>query len=230
MTKAKQKKAQNSSATGSGPDEDIHATHRRKVASGLTAPFSRHAFVAGEANLRQVAFLDDVDKPRWHDYRDEFTSRAAKAATGDRVASSELLTAQALSLDSIYTEYARIALVNIQNADASERYMRLALKAQSNARATLEALAKLHQPREQTVRHVHVNDGGQAVIADEFHHHSEGDGNEKSDEQPHATRAIGQRPALPGQDPQGNGVPISGREGEQPVPDARRQGKRRSQG
>lgn len=36
-----------------------------------------------------------------------------------------------------------------------------------SCRATLEALAKLDQPREQTVRHVHVdNRGGQAVIAE----------------------------------------------------------------
>lgn len=52
---------------------------------------------------------------------------------------------------------------------AMERYTRLALKAQGNCRATLEALAKLHQPREQTVKHVHVNEGGQAVVADHFH-------------------------------------------------------------
>jgi hypothetical protein len=32
--------------------------------------------------------------------------------------------------------------------DAAERYGRLAMKAQGNCRATLEALAKLHQPRE----------------------------------------------------------------------------------
>ncbi|OYU35259.1 MAG: hypothetical protein CFE35_09710 [Novosphingobium sp. PASSN1] len=43
------------------------------------------------------------------------------------------------------------------------RYMRLALKAQAACRSTLEALARLHQPREQTVKHVHVSEGGQAV-------------------------------------------------------------------
>lgn len=38
-------------------------------------------------------------------------------------------------------------------------------------RATLEALAKLHQPREQTVKHVHVNEGGRAIVADQIHQH-----------------------------------------------------------
>jgi hypothetical protein len=42
--------------------------------------------------------------------------------------------------------------------EASERCMRLALKAQSNCRATSEALAELHQPREQIVKHVHDRD------------------------------------------------------------------------
>jgi hypothetical protein len=38
--------------------------------------------------------------------------------------------------------------------NAAKRYERLALK----GRAALETLAKLHQPREQRVRHVHACD------------------------------------------------------------------------
>lgn len=40
----------------------------------------------------------------------------------------------------------------------------IALKAQANCRATLEALVKLHQPREQTVKHVHVRIGVPALM------------------------------------------------------------------
>jgi hypothetical protein len=72
----------------------------------------------------------------------------------------------------MFTELAPRAAVNMgQYLDASERYMRLALKAQGNCRSTLEALGKLHQPREQTVKHVHVNEGAQAIVADQFHQH-----------------------------------------------------------
>ena len=74
---------------------------------------------------------------------------------------------------------------------SAERYGRLAFKAQSNCRATLEALAKLHQPREQTVKHVHVNEGGQAVVADQFHQHTGGRENAKSNGQPHALESMG---------------------------------------
>jgi hypothetical protein len=63
-------------------------------------------------------------------------------------------------------------------SQATERYARLALKAQANCRATLEALARLQQPREQTVKHVHINQGGQAVVADHFHTGAEKMGNQ----------------------------------------------------
>ena len=104
--------------------------------------------------------------------------------------------------------------------------MRLALKAQANSRATMEALAKLHQPREQTVRHVHVNEGGQAVIADQFHHHAGGRENGQTADQPHATGAgaTGSGPAMLGHDAQGSGVPIPGNQGAEQVPDARGKG------
>ena len=105
--------------------------------------------------------------------------------------------------------------------DAAERYGRLAMKAQGNCRATLEALAKLHQPREQTVRHVHVNEGGQAVVADQFHHHLGASENGKSVKQSDATGAAGESAALPGPDPQGNGVPVPGCKREAAMQNAR---------
>lgn len=106
--------------------------------------------------------------------------------------------------------------------NAAERYGRLALKAQSNCRTTLEALAKLHQPREQTVRHVHVNEGGQAVVADHFHNHTGAVENGKSVKQSDATSTAGASAALPCPDAGGNGVPISSGEGQAPMQDARR--------
>lgn len=107
--------------------------------------------------------------------------RASDAIGGDLAFASAMLASQAITLDTMFTEMARRSAHNMgEYIHASERYGRLALKAQSNCRATLEALAKLHQPREQTVRHVHVNEGGQAVIADQFHNHAGGAGKWKS--------------------------------------------------
>ncbi len=147
----------------------------------------------------------------------------AKARSGDKAMASDILAAQAVVLDTMFTDLASRSGANMgQYLDASERYMRLALKAQANCRATLEALAKLHQPREQIVKHVHVNEGGQAIVADQFHQHTGGRENGKSDGQSHATGPAGDGPAMLGADPQGNGVPISGGEGPEAMPDARR--------
>lgn len=155
----------------------------------------------------------------------------AKARAGDKALASNLLAAQAMTLDAVFTELARRSAMNMgEYLDASDRYMRLALKAQANCRATLEALAKLHQPREQTVKHVHVNEGGQAIVADQFHQATGGRENGKSNEQPHATGTAGESPALSGPDPIGQAMPIPGGEGERAVQDARRQGQRRAKG
>ena len=94
----------------------------------------------------------------------------------------------------------------------------------------LLGVAELVQPREQTVRHVHVNEGGQAVIADQFHHHTGGKLNAESTEQPHAagTGAAGGGSAMLGHDAQGYVLPVSGNQGGKAVQDARRQGKLRT--
>lgn len=187
-------------------------TNRQAICRKITGPFTRHAFVTGEACERLLTSFDAGDKPGLTEFEWSIKERADKAASGDLGDVSALFMAQALSLDSIFTEYARIALVNVSsNLEASERYMRLAIKAQSNSRATLDALSKLHQPREQTVRHVHVNEGGQAVIADQFHHHSGGQTNAQTTEQPHAAGTAGTSAALPSQNQIGLTMPLTGR-------------------
>lgn len=155
----------------------------------------------------------------------------AKGRSGDKALASNLLAAQAMTLDTIFIELARRSSVNMgEYLNASDRYMRLALKAQANCRATLEALSKLHQPREQTVKHVHINEGGQAVVADQFHQHTGASENGQSNEQPHATGTAGESPALSGPDPIGPAVSIPGGEGKGEVQNAWRQGQRRTKG
>lgn len=145
------------------------------------------------------------------------------AGKGDLGLASRVFASQAITLDAMFTELARRAAMNLGDyPQAVERYARLALKAQSNCRATLEAMAKLHQPREQTVRHVHVNEGGQAVIADQVHNHAGGSENAKASKQSHATGAAGASAALPSPDPLGSRVPIPGSERQATMQNARR--------
>ncbi|WP_199223592.1 MULTISPECIES: hypothetical protein [unclassified Caulobacter] len=151
------------------PDE----TDDFALARVLLTPQARHAFTS---SAYAAGFLGNESlRPELADFARAMKAEGDKAAAGDLELASRLLASQAMTLDGMFTELARRAAINMgAHLGASEKYARLALKAQSNCRATLEALARLHQPREQTVRHVHVNEGGQAVIADEFHHHSGG--------------------------------------------------------
>lgn len=205
-------------------------TPRQAVARKIAGPFTRHAFVAAEAVERITGSLPDEQNPSIMEYAWSLKERADNAAGGNPAEASAMLMAQALSLDAIYTELARIALANVTNGDAMERYLRIALKAQAGSRTALEAHARLHQPREQTVRHVHVNEGGQAVIADQFHHHTGGQQNGQSAGQPHAagTGAAGASPSLPSPDPLRQAVPVASGEGQPAMPNARGQGKRRA--
>jgi hypothetical protein len=196
-------------------------TEVQTMARVFTAPAIRHGAVAHGFISKMFGKLPG--EPKFDDYSRAIAAKAKDAKAGDLAFASEMLMAQAVSLDTMFTELARRCAMNMGDyINASERYGRLALKAQSNSRATLEALAKLHQPREQTVRHVHVNEGGQAVIADQIHHHGGQKENAKSSNQSHAAGTTRTSAALPSPDPFGNGVSVPGSEGEAAMQDARR--------
>lgn len=202
-------------------EQDKDETGAQAMARKLLQPVLKNAVAASTFMGKMLGTGEEL--PGLHDYATAVHNTAKGAAEGDLAMASQILASQALSLDAMFAEFARRSGMNMGDyINASEIYARLALKAQSNCRATLEALAKLHQPREQTVRHVHVNEGGQAVVADHFHNHRGSAENAKSNEQCHATGAAGSGPAMLGQDPQGNGVPIASGERAEAMPDARR--------
>ena len=185
------------------------------------SPYLRHGVLAQSVSEKMMGKM--LGDPQFDVFAKRARSQTAKATDGKLDLASELLMAQALSLDAMFTELARRASMNMGDyPQATERYARLAFKAQSNCRASLEAIAKLHQPREQTVRHVHVNEGGQAVVTDHFHNHTGGIKNEKTDGQSDATGAAGPSAALSGPDPLRDGVPIPSRERQAAMSDARR--------
>lgn len=76
-----------------------------------------------------------------------------------------LLLAQAVTLNAIFADMADRAASNVgQYPEAMERYMRLALKAQSQSRATLETLAEVKNPmRFAYVRQANIANGPQQV-------------------------------------------------------------------
>ena len=185
-------------------------TGAQAVARNVLNPGFRHALTASTFANKMLG--TSIEHPGLMDYVDHVIKIAGEAKDGELAIASKLLATQALILDTMFTELARRSALNMSEyIGATESYGRLALKAQSNCRATLEALAKLHQPREQTVKHVHVNEGGQAVVADQIHQHTGGRENAKSNEQPHALESMGAASGQPlrSAHPARGAVPVS---------------------
>ena len=202
-------------------DQTTGETGAQALARKLLQPTLKNAAASSAYTAKMMG--SGLELPGLGDYADHIHAVTRAAAGGDIAIASKILAAQAVTLDSMFAELARRAALNMgEYVNAAERYGRLALKAQSNCRATLEALAKLHQPREQTVRHVHVNEGGQAVVADQFHHHAGGAANDKSNGQSHATGSTCRSAALPSSDPLQDSVPGARGEGKAAVQNARR--------
>lgn len=88
---------------------------------------------------------------------------------GDLKHAESTLTAQAATLDAIFNEMARRAALNMgEYMDATERYMRLALKAQSQCLTTLETLAAIKNPPVIFAKQANIAHGPQQVNNDGF--------------------------------------------------------------
>jgi hypothetical protein len=84
---------------------------------------------------------------------------------GDLSAAVTMLSSQAVALNAMFGELARRSALNMgEYIEASERYMRLALKAQGQCRATLETLAAIKNPPVVFARQANINNGGQQQV------------------------------------------------------------------
>lgn len=85
--------------------------------------------------------------------------------SGDLSAAVTMLSSQAVALNAMFGELARRSALNMNEyLDVSERYMRLALKAQGQCRATLETLAAIKNPPVVFARQANINNGGQQQV------------------------------------------------------------------
>jgi hypothetical protein len=84
---------------------------------------------------------------------------------GDLTSAVTMLSAQAVALNAMFGELSRRSALKMgQYLDASERYLRLALKAQGQCRATLETLAAIKNPPVLFARQANINNGGQQQV------------------------------------------------------------------
>lgn len=83
---------------------------------------------------------------------------------GNLAVAENALVSQANTLDAIFNELARRSALNMgEYLDAAERYMRLALKAQGQCRATWETIAAIKNPPIVYARQANVTTGPQQV-------------------------------------------------------------------
>jgi hypothetical protein len=121
-------------------------------------------------NVRAAVTTQTYSKPQFGDLEltalvEELSAQTAAVHSGNMRGVEEMLLAQAHTLQALFHELARRAGLNMgEYINAAETYMRLALKAQSQCRATLETLAVIKNPAPVTfVRQANVAHGPQQV-------------------------------------------------------------------
>lgn len=114
-------------------------------------------------------------------------------------------------------------LRNSEMINQTQAFGNLANKFMRTFTAQMEQLRKMRSGGEQIVKHIHVHEGGQAVVAGrDINTVKGGGGSEDYAGQCHAAEAATGRAALPRTDPTGNGVPVT-LHAERAMQDARRE-------
>lgn len=95
----------------------------------------------------------------------QLEQQAANASSGDLTHTEAMLAVQATTLDTIFNALARKAANCLEShPDATERYLRMALKAQGQCRATVETLAAVKFGPVVFARQANINNGGQQQV------------------------------------------------------------------
>lgn len=90
--------------------------------------------------------------------------KAGAINRGDMRETEALLCVQVASLNALYTELVRRAVLNMgEHLGAMETYLRLAMKAQSQCRSTTETLAEIKNPPVVFARQANISHGPQQV-------------------------------------------------------------------
>ncbi|MBK8016421.1 MAG: hypothetical protein IPK20_06650 [Betaproteobacteria bacterium] len=122
-------------------------------------PSLQAAFTLKQANAREMGDLD------LQALADALAQQAQQVCDGDLGRLEGMLATQASTLDALFGVLTRRAILNMgEHIDATETYLRLAFKAQSQARATVEALGELKHPKPVAfVQQANIANGPQQV-------------------------------------------------------------------
>jgi hypothetical protein len=140
------------------PPAKLTSEERRKIVSGVTisAPFMNAAIIEPFAK----SVLDGVPL---FDIVEGLKENIIEVRSGDMASMEAMLIGQAQALQAMFVSLGRKAL----NQSGLQQYtaiMNLALKAQSQSRATIQALTELKYPRQATfVKQANIAGGNQQV-------------------------------------------------------------------
>lgn len=110
------------------------------------------AQIALRPGMKAAVSVQAFAKPAWGELditalTEELSAQINAVTRGDLQRAEAMLIAQAHTLDTIFNELARRSALNMgEYLGACETYLRLALKAQSQCRTTLETLALMKNP------------------------------------------------------------------------------------
>ena len=138
-------------ATPKQPDNDpnalrVTAGDRKKSREAMLAELAYDPAVRAVVGAR-----DFINSPLGErgltESLDALRVQVEEVKAGDLAVAEKTLIAQANTLDAIFNELARRTALNMgEYLKATETYLRLALKAQAQCRATLETLANIKNP------------------------------------------------------------------------------------
>ena len=145
------------------PDQPTADTlkQRRSAAMQMTSPQLLGACMQSSLLGDDVLSRSDLTL---HEMTVAVTERADEVIAGNLTGLERRLAIQANSLDTLFNRLADRAAQNMgQHLDAVEKYMRLALKAQAQCRATIETIHLMHNPT-QIIRQTNIAQGHQQVV------------------------------------------------------------------
>lgn len=131
-------------------------------------PATVHAHVVSQPEVRSASVIQSLEG----DSLDldalvvEMQHQVADVHKGSMERSEAMLIAQAHTLDALFANLARRSVANMHagNSEAADRWIRIALKAQSQCRTTLETLAEIKNPRPVAfVKQANISNGPQQV-------------------------------------------------------------------
>ncbi|WP_394791522.1 hypothetical protein [Rhodoferax sp.] len=130
-------------------------TKAQTVTAATLSPSVGAALVVAQVTHQESA-LDLLEVANY------FKAAAVTAADGDLKPLQEMLAVQARSMDLLFNDFLRHSSLQASH-DVRERYIKLAFKAQSQCRATVETLAVIQQGPAVFARNANINNGQQQV-------------------------------------------------------------------